>query len=172
MRRFSTSVHFPVLLTRTLLCSARPGAAQLAKSFDIGYPSWGPEGETHPLLLQVGYRAASIKPLVPGVDFSIATLPVALVLGFVVLPSDLDLTYPLPLGPGVILTPRVGGSVVVGGVIGSGDGSGGFGGSAGYNLGVGLVGRPGPTTALRFDFTHRRLDTPLSSATIGFVWTP
>ncbi len=170
MRRSNTSVH-SVLLTLTLLFSARAGAAQLAKSLDIGYPFWA-GGETHPALFQVGYRAASIRPLVPGVDFSIATVPVALMFGLIVLSSDIDLTYPLPLGAGAILTPRVGGSVMVGGVVGSGAYAGGFGGTVGYNVGVGLVGPTGPKTALRFDFTHRRFAVPLSSLTIGFVWTP
>jgi hypothetical protein len=171
MRRSTNSVH-SVLLTFTLLLSARAGAAQLAQSLDIGFPFFGPTGETHPALFQVGYRAASIKPLKPGVDVSIATVPVALMFGLIVISSDLDLTYPLPLGAGAILTPRVGGSVVVGGVVGSGPYAGGFGGTVGYNVGVGLVGRTGPTTAIRFDFTHRHFDVPLSSATIGFVWTP
>ncbi len=170
MRRSSTRVH-SVLLTLTLLLSARAGAAQLAKSLDIGFP-FGPTGETHPALFQVGYRAASLKPLVPGVDFSIATVPVALMVGVIVLSSDLDLTFPLPLGDRAVLTPRVGGSVIVGGIVGGGEDAGGFGGTLGYNIGIGLVGPIGPRTALRFDFTHRRFDEPISSATIGFVWTP
>jgi hypothetical protein len=170
MRRSITSVH-SVFLTVTLLVSTRVGSAQLAKSLDIGYPFWA-GGETHPALFQVGYRVASIKPLAPGVDFSLATVPVALMFGVVVLSSDLDLTYPLPLGAGAILAPRVGGSVMIGGVVGSWADAGGFGGTVGYNVGVGLVGPTGPRTALRFDFTHRRFGVPLSSATIGFVWTP
>lgn len=170
MRRSLKSVY-SVILTLTLLVSARTGAAQLAKSLDIGYPFWA-GGETHPALLQVGYRAASIKPLAPGVDFSIATVPVALMFGLVVVSSDLDLTYPLPLGAGAVVTPRAGGSVMVGGVVGRGEYAGGFGGTVGYNVGIGLVGPIGPRTALRFDFTHRHFDVPLSSATIGFVWTP
>src|SRR6266849_5176325 len=97
---------------------------------------------------------------------------VALMLGVIVLSSDLDLTFPLPLGDGAVLTPRVGGSVIVGGIVGGGEDAGGFGGTLGYNIGIGLVGPIGPRTALRFDFTHRRFDAPISSATIGFVWTP
>jgi len=169
MRRSIKSVH-AVLLTTALLVSARAGAAQVAKSLDIGFP-FAASGETSALAVQVGFRVASITPLVPGVDFSIATMPVALTLGLAVLSSDLDVTYPIPLGTGAILTPRVGGSALVAGLLGPQEG--GFGGAVGYNMGVGLVGRTGPTTAVRLDFTHRRFsgDFAVSSATIGFVWT-
>ena len=55
------------------------------------------------------------------------------------------------------------------------DGDGGAGAVVGYNAGIGLLQRTSPTTAVRLDYTYRRLaidreSLPLSSLTIGFVW--
>jgi hypothetical protein len=171
MHQFIRSTR-AVLLISALLGVAHASSAQVAKSFEIGLP-FGPSGETSILAMQVGFRVASIRPAVPGVDFSIATMPVALASGLAVLSSDLDLTYPIPLGTGAILAPRVGASVLAAGLIGGQGGGSSFGGAAGYNVGFGFVGRTGETTAVRFDFTTRRFggEVAVSSLTMGFVWT-
>jgi hypothetical protein len=57
----------------------------------------------------------------------------------------------MPLGREATLTPRVGGSALVLGGLGE---LSGFGVTTGYNAGVRLVGRTGPTAGVRLDFTH------------------
>ena len=170
MQPFRRSIH-AVILRTVLLVAARPAAAQLAKSVDVGLP-FGPSGETGAAAFQLGFRVASLKPQAPGVDFAIATLPVAWAYGIAVVSSDLDLTYPVPLGGGVTLAPRAGASVLVAALFAPNE-EGGAGAMPGYNVGLGLVGRTGPTSAIRADFTRRSFDgVAVSSVTIGFAWTP
>jgi hypothetical protein len=80
-----------VLLTLALLVSARAGVAQLAKAFEIGFPVVAPQ-EARVDFLLLGFRVGSIRTLALGVDCSIATLPVLLTKGVLVLGSGLDLT--------------------------------------------------------------------------------
>jgi hypothetical protein len=140
-----------VLLTLALVVSARAGVAQLAKSFEIGFPMVAPKQARVDFLL-LGFRVWSVRSLAVGVDCSIATLPVLLTKGVLVLGSGLDLTYPIPLGRAGTLTPRIGGSVLAdGGVVADLRGSAG---ATGYNAGAGLVGRTGSLTRVRLDITH------------------
>lgn len=165
MRPANHRVH-TALLVLALLISARASVAQVATSFEVGLPMVGPS-QTSLALLLVGFRVASIKPFAPGVDWSIAVVPIALVYGLVLAKSDLDLTYPIPLGGGATLTPRAGASALV---------LGGFaapGGEAvpGYNVGVGFVARTGAKTAVRLDIARDwfREYGGLSILTIGFA---
>ena len=166
MRRFIKFVH-PALLTFALLLSARASAAQLVKSFEIGLPLTTPTRQSIDLLL-FGIRGGSIKPLVPGVDCSIATMPAAQAVGVLVVGAGLDVTYPTPLARWATLTPRVGASaLVLGGLLAPG----GFEVTTGYNAGVGLVARTDPKTAVRLDITHHWLpgNWATSVVTIGIV---
>src|SRR5881628_3649725 len=106
------------------------------------------------------------------VDFALATLPVAAAYGVLVLGADLDASWTVALSDGVRLMPRGGVSSAFGVAL---DGDGGAGAVVGYNAGIGLLQRTSPTTAVRLDYTYRRLvidqeRLPLSSLTIGFVW--
>jgi hypothetical protein len=154
------------LLILALLGSPRASAAQLAKWLELGLPAVAPNQASVDLRL-IGFRVGSIRPLVLGVDCSIATLPVALTRGVVVLGSVLDLTFPIPVSRWATLTPRVGGSALVLGGLGE---LSGVGVTTGYNAGVGLVGRTSPTTAVRLDITHHWFADNLGVAivTIGF----
>jgi len=166
MRRSIDRVQ-PALLTLAFLILARGSAAQLGKSFEIGFPVMAPDQARVDFLL-LGFRVGSMKPLALGVDCSIATLPVLLTKGALTLGSGLDLAYPIPLGRGAILTPRVGGStLVLAGVLAD---LGDRGVTAGYNAGVGLVGPPGLTGGVRLDFTHHWFaeNRGISIMTIGF----
>src|SRR2546428_2275571 len=121
-----------------------------------------------------GSRARSRpRPQGVGVDFALATLPVAAAYGVLVLGADLDASWTVALRDGVRLMPRGGVSGAFGVAL---DGDGGAGAVVGYNAGIGLLQRTSPTTAARLDYTYRRLASdqerlPLSSLTIGFVWT-
>jgi hypothetical protein len=89
-----------------------------------------------------------------------------------VLGGDLDASWTVALGDGLRLLPRVGVSSVFGVALSE---YGGAGGVVGYNAGLGLLQLSGPATAVRLDYTYRRLaidqeSLPLSSLTIGFVW--
>ena len=147
MRRFIKGAHAALLIT-ALLVLPRTSAAQLANWFELGLPAVGPDEASVGLLL-LGVRVGSLKPLVPGIDCSIVTLPVALTQGVLVLGAGLDGAVPIRFG-GVTLIPRVGGSALTYGpaeeraaeVI------------AGYNAGVGLVARTSAVTTVRLDVTH------------------
>ena len=68
-------------------------------------PAWrGPE-----YLPTLGVRVGSLKPLVPGIDCSIVTLPVALTHGILVLGAGLDGAFPIRFGWATLI-PRAGGS--------------------------------------------------------------
>jgi hypothetical protein len=149
MRRSIKEVHAALLILALLV----PGtsAAQLAKWFELGFPAVGPNEASIGLLL-LGVRVGSLKPLVPGIDCSIVTLPVALTQGVLVLATGLDIAFPIRFG-GATLIPRAGGSALAYGpaeeraaeVI------------TGYNAGVGLLARTSATTTVRLDVTHHWL---------------
>jgi len=164
MRLANNRFHIALPLG-VLLVSGEARAAQLATSFEVGLATVNPARASLDLLL-VGFRVGSIKPFVPGVDWSIAVAPAAFREGFLLAKSALDLTYPISLGCGAILTPRTGLSAL------AGVGSGGAGAVAGYNVGVGLVARAGPRWAVRLDITQDwflgERFTPI--VTIGFLW--
>jgi hypothetical protein len=150
MRRSIKGVH-AALLFSALLVLPRTSAAQIGKWFELGFPAVGPDEASIELLL-LGVRVGSLKPLVPGIDCSIVTLPVVLTHGVLVLATGLDVAFPIRFG-GATLIPRAGGSALTYGpaeerfaeVI------------AGYNAGVGLVARTSATTTVRLDVTHHWL---------------
>ena len=152
------------LFILALLVYPRTSAAQLAKWFELGLPAVGPN-ETSIALLLLGVRVGSLKPLVPGIDCSVLTLPVALTQGVLVLGAGLDGAFPIRFG-GATLVPRVGGSALIYGpaeergaeVI------------TGYNAGVGLVARTSAMRTVRLDITHHWLADKLAVTivTLGF----
>ena len=156
MRRFISHAQ-TALLALSLPVVARTSAAQLATSLEIGLPA---ARGTNLSFLLIGVRVASIKPLkpfVPGIDWSLDVAPL-----YLIARSGFDLTYPISLGCKATFTPRAG----VSALWDTPDGA-----AAGYNVGVGLVARTGPTTAVRVDFTQdwfrgQRFD-PI--VTMGFV---
>ena len=98
--------------------------------------------------------------------------PAAVHSAFTLLGADLDASWTVALSDGVRLMPRVGASSDFGVALGE---DGGAGGALGYNVGIGLLQRTSPTTAVRLDYTYRRFgiereSLALSSLTIGFVW--
>jgi hypothetical protein len=163
MRRSINWVH-STLLILALLVSPRTSAAQLAKWFELGLPAVSPN-EARIELLLLGVRVGSLKPLVPGIDCSIVTLPVALTQGVVVLGTGLDVTFPIRLG-GATLTPRLGGSALIYGSVQERGAEV----TTGYNAGLGLVGRTSATTGVRLDITHHWLkgNLGLTIVTLGF----
>jgi hypothetical protein len=171
MRGTITSGH-SIFLTTSLLACAATAHAQVARSLEVGLP-FGPSGETTAIATQVGFRVASTTPHRLGLDFSIATTPLSLPLGAIVVASDLDITYPIPLGNGVVVTPRAGGSALGAVLLGGSDSDAGAAGTIGYNVGLGLVVQATSSTAIRVDYTQRRFNdqVEISSFTIGFVWT-
>lgn len=151
------------------LCLAPPAAAQSARSLEGGLLT-AFENEA---IFQFGFRITAARVGVPGLDFSIATFPEALVSGFILLTPDLSITYPVPVGERVWLTPRVGFSAFVG--FGLDDG-GGAGGLPGYHAGIGVLGQTNEKTGLRLDLTHRRLldggnqSESMLVVSFGFAW--
>jgi hypothetical protein len=160
MRR---SLHSTLFIV-ALLVSPKASAAQLAKWFELGLPAVSPNEASIELLL-LGFRVGSLKPLVPGIDCSIVTLPVALAHGVAVFGAGLDVAFPIRLG-GATLAPRVGGSALVYGSVEERGAEV----TTGYNAGVGLVARTGPTTGVRLDITRHWLEgnLRLTIITLGF----
>ena len=164
---------FGLVLVTSLACAAPCSAvAQQAMSFDLGVLGPANSFQTNPALVQVGLRVATVRPETVGVDFALATLPVAATYGVLLLGADLDASWTVALSEGVRLMPRVGASSAFGVALGE---DGGAGGALGYNVGIGLLQRTSPTTAVRLDYTYRRFgidreSLALSSLTIGFVW--
>ena len=121
-------------------------------------------------LFLLGYRV-TYAPRGAGVDFSIATWPEGIVNGGLLLLPHLDLTAPIAVGSRAWLLPRAGLSAII--AVG-GDGGGGI---AGYNIGIGLMGRISERHGLRFDVTYMRPvgddaveDVGLTTLSIGFAW--
>lgn len=165
MRKF-ISRSKTVLLALGLVASARAGVAQVATSYQIGLPAVPPEQLSMDLLM-VGVRVASIKPLVPGIDFEFLLLPAVLAQGALVFGSGLDATCPLPISRLVLIAPRAGASVLVAAA------PGGLYTEPGYNVGVGLVGHTGAKTAVRVDIGRHWFDEyGVTVVTIGVVTVP
>ena len=122
------------------------GGSGTAAYLEIGRAAFG----EYPPSTQVGFRVASMKPGLMGVDFAMAAW---LVPGAVVTP-DLDLAYPIAISPEVRLSPRVGFSGLLAG-----------GGNlifvaGGANAGIGLVLNPNGPLSLRGDYTLRSFMSP------------
>lgn len=139
--------------------------AQRAQSVEMGFLSLDEDA-----LFLLGYRVMH-APRGVGVDFSIATWPEGLTEGFLFLFPHLDLTAPIAVGSRAWLLPRAGLSAIIGA------GEGGGGGIAGYNVGIGLMGRISERHGLRLDVTHMRLigdevdeGIGITALTIGFAW--
>ena len=167
------ALGFGLIVVTGLACAAPCSTvAQQATSFDAGVLGAANPFQPNAALGQVGLRVATVRPQTVGVDFALATLPVAAACGVLVLGADLDASWTVALSDGVRLMPRGGVSSAFGVAL---DGDGGAGAVVGYNAGIGLLQRTSPTTAVRLDYTYRRLvidqeRLPLSSLTIGFVW--
>ena len=119
--------------------------------------------------MQVGFRADNTRLGRVGVGIDLTTFPDDISNGVFSGMGDIDLTYHAPVGPTVSVPVSAGFSMA-----GS---SGVFG--AGFNAGVGLIGRMSETVAIRVDYTWRHLsftgfggsaDGSLSSLTIGLVF--
>lgn len=148
------------------LPAAVPATAQRHVAFEFGSALFY-ETET----VQLGVRFAATEPVKPAFDFAVAVLPEALSAGGLVTLMDLDVAAPQPIGPSVRVAPRLGLTVLLLA------GSGGAGASAGFNLGAGLITRVSARSALRLDYTWRRMGLDaldenaavLSSITFGFA---
>jgi hypothetical protein len=117
----------------------------------------------------VGFRAASVTPNQPSVDYALAVWLVPAV----VLTTDLALALPIGLGPDVRLVPRVGGTALL---VGGGDI---FGYALGPNVGLGLIMNARGPIVVRVDGTLRRLGgssldeedaVTMNSVTLGIAW--
>jgi hypothetical protein len=116
---------------------------------------------------QVGLRIASVVPDRMGMDLELGMW----IAPSAVLTPDLDITYPIALGPAVRLAPRVGVSGLLAG-----------GGNflflaAGANAGVGLVLNAGGPFSIRTDYTVRlfqgdelRDEGAMHALTVGIGW--
>lgn len=142
--------------------------AQRAQSVEMGYLTIDEDA-----LFLVGYRVM-FAPKGAGVDFSIATWPEGIPEGGLLLFPHLDVTAPIAVGSRAWLLPRAGLSAIIGASVGSGGGGGAL---AGYNVGIGLMGRMSERHGLRFDVTHMRLigddadeGIGLTTFSIGFAW--
>ena len=133
---------------------------------ELGMASFGTEEGSYAV---AGFRAASLSPNQPSVDFALA----AWLVPAVVLTSDLALAFPIGLGQDVRLVPRIGGTAFVV----AGGGIGGFG--LGPNAGLGLVMNARGPVVLRVDGTLRRIGgdsldeedaVTMNSLTLGIAW--
>src|SRR5207245_11222923 len=128
---------FGLIVVTGLACAAPCSAvAQQATSFDAGVLGAANPFQPNAALGQVGLRVATVRPQTVGVDFALATLPVAAAYGVLVLGADLDASWTVALSDGVRLMPRVGASSAFGVALGE---AGGAGGALGYNVGLGLL---------------------------------
>ena len=170
MRRFISHVD-SVLLALSLLVSARTSAAQVATSYEMGWPGVPVLDRMSPAVVLFGVRIASIKPLVPGVDFQFVVPPVLLANGLLLVGLGLDVTYPLPIGRSAIISPRAGASSLLGGVLAEYDG---LTIATGYNVGVGLVAGMDAKTAIRVDVGRHWFPEGLGGfvVTMGVVRMP
>jgi hypothetical protein len=118
----------------------------------FGVPGYG----TEPLveLFTIGIQWTQVRPGRLGADFSLGTIPRALVEGVVVVGFRAGAALPLAFSSGLLLLPSAGLSFI-GGV-----GQGGGGGTAGLNAGVSAVFFGTQATGLRTGVTwHRFPDT-------------
>ncbi len=143
--------------------------AQSAVTVDVGVTTVSSEYESISLL-ETGVRFGSLKSKRVNADVRIATFPRALTAGVIVLATDIDAAYVLPLGKGTVATPR-GGFSLVGAA--SGEGAAG---APGVNFGIGVVAGLTSPIGVRLDYSHRTFfDTGeeglgASSFSIGIVW--
>jgi hypothetical protein len=142
--------------------------AQSAVTVDVGVTTVSDEYESISLL-ETGVRFGSLKSKRVNADVRIATFPKALTAGVIVLATDIDAAYVIPLGKGTVATPRAG-LTLVGGV--SGEGAGG---AYGVNLGLGVVAGLTSPVGIRFDYSRRIFladgeGLAASSFSIGIVW--
>jgi hypothetical protein len=93
----------------------------------------GYEREPVPMLFTVGLNVSQTKPGRLGADFSIGTMPTAIVLGAAVLGARGGVVFPIAPSPAVTLLPSAGVSLV------GGAAEGGGGAIAGLNAGVATI---------------------------------
>ena len=138
--------------------------AQGVAGFEVGMAT--ADGLT---AMQVGVRADNTRLGRVGVGIDLTTFPDAISNGAFSAMGDVDLTYHVPVGPTVAVPVSAGFSMA--------GTSGVFG--AGFNAGIGLIGRMSERVAVRVDYTWRHLsftgfggsaDGSLSSLTIGLVF--
>lgn len=146
------------------LASPISARAQSALSIEVGFLTAFEEA-----VFQVGIRSTSVKAGGVGVDFALATFPEAVIEGVFFLMPNLDLTTAVPVGPRAWLMPRFGVSALVGA------GEGGAGAVAGFNLGIGLIGRMGEKMGARMDVTYQRYlgggsSVGFTALTFGVAW--
>lgn len=119
--------------------------------------------------LQIGFRADNTRRGGVGVGIDLTTFPDAISNGEFSGLGDVDLTYHVPVGPAVAIPVSAGFSMA--------GATGVFG--AGFNAGIGVIGRMGETVAVRLDYTWRHLSFTgfggsasgsLSSITFGLVF--
>ena len=116
---------------------------------------------------QLGFRTSNLDPRAPSVDFAMSALLVPAVL----LVSDLDLAWPIPLGAGVRIVPRAG----VSGILLAGPGFGGA--LPAVNAGVGLAFTPDGPVSFRADFVNRQVyggdggrSVSVQTLSVGLSW--
>ncbi|PYO36518.1 MAG: hypothetical protein DMD37_00365 [Gemmatimonadetes bacterium] len=119
--------------------------------------------------LQLGIRADGVKSRGVGVEFSISTFPKALGEGVFLGISDLGPVGAIPLGEAAWLMPHAGVSGLVGVA------SMYAGGAVGFDVGLGVLVKPGDGTGVRFDFTYRRFTMDgaslgLTTVSVGFAF--
>ena len=158
MRAHSMSL---LALFAGLLIASRGVAQGTTASFQAGVTPV--DGES---LFELGARFSPRGPF--GADFSIDLYPRYLFADALAGVVDFSLTANLRLGPVVTIAPRAGVGIL--GAVGSG----GAAALPGFSGGVGLVFAIDSRTALRVDYTYRRLQEgeetyPVPSLTAGFV---
>jgi hypothetical protein len=119
--------------------------------------------------LQAGIRTDAVKSRGVGVEFSISTLPKALSEGVFVGISDLGPVGAIPVGGSAWLMPHAGLSGLVG-VAGSDAG-----GALGFDVGLGVLAKPGAGAGVRLDLTHREfykdgMSLGLTTLSVGFAF--
>src|SRR5207247_2567544 len=133
------ALGFGLIVVTGLACAAPCSTvAQQATSFDAGVLGAANPFQPNAALGQVGLRVATVRPQTVGVDFALATLPVAAAYGVLVLGADLDASWTVALSDGVRLMPRGGVGSAFGVAL---DGDGGAGAVVGVNAGIGLLRR-------------------------------
>ena len=147
--------------------AARPAQAAEALGrrgfFELGQLSSADEGS----MSQLGVRFSSLTPNQPAIDIALAGWGGY---GLVVTP-DIDVAFPIALGPNLRFIPRAGASMLLV------SGGGFMGGAIGTNVGAGLALDLDSALSLRADVVARRYvgeeladDNPFMSFTVGIGW--
>src|SRR5437773_12225691 len=103
------ALGFGLIVVTGLACAAPCSAvAQQATSFDAGVLGAAKPFQPNAALGQVGLRVATVRPQTAGVDFALATPPVAAADGLLVLGAVLDAIWWVALSDGVGLVRRGG----------------------------------------------------------------